>query len=106
MLGTRCSLQADKVAVLLSNDRHDTDIPIIEAAVSHLALDLAGQPEEQQVAGSWAMQLHVDVYNNSLMGWEPLIEPWTSSMAMVVPLTRCYTQHCAQYLAVFHLCSS
>lgn len=106
MLGTRCSLQADKVAVLLSNDRHDTDIPIIEAAVSHLALDLAGQPEEQQVAGGWAMQLHVDVYNNSLMGWEPLIEPWTSSMAMVVPLTRCYTQHCAQYLAVFHLCSS
>jgi len=28
------------------------------------------------------------VYNNGLMGWEPLLEPWTSSLAFSMPLTR------------------
>lgn len=88
LLKTHCSLQADSVALLLSNDKYDTDDPIIEAAVSSLALELSGQADVQQLTCSCAMKLLVDVYNDGMMGWEPLIEPWASSLLLTVPLTR------------------
>ena len=88
LLRTHCSLQAESIALLLSNDKYDTDDPIVEAAMSDLALELSGQPDTQQLSSSCAMKLHVDVYNNGMMGWEPLIEPWASSVVLAVPLTR------------------
>lgn len=88
LLRTRCSLQADSIALLLSNDKYDTDDPIVEAAVSNLALELSGEPDTQQLSSTCAVKLHVDVYNNGMMGWEPLIEPWASSVTLTVPLTR------------------
>ena len=88
LLKTCCSLQADSIALLLSNDKYDTDDPIVEAAVSNLALELSGQPLAQQLASSCAMTLHVDVYNNGMMGWESLVEPWASCVTLAIPLTR------------------
>ena len=88
LLRTRCSLQADCIALLLSNDKCDTDDPIVEAALSNLALELCGERTTQKLSSSCAMKLHVDVYNNGMMGWEPLIEPWTISVTLAVPLTR------------------
>lgn len=88
LLKTHCSLQADKVAVLLSNDKYDTDDPIVEAAVSDLALELSGHQDVQRLTCSCTMVLLVDVYNNGMMGWEPFIEPWASSVMLTVPLIR------------------
>ena len=88
LLRTHCSFSADTIAVLLSNDKQDSDIPVVEAAMTHITLDLAGQEQAQEVTSSCAMTLHMDVYNNGLMGWEPLIEPWASSATISMPLTR------------------
>ena len=88
LLRTRCSLQADSIALLLSNDKYDTDEPIVEAAVSKLALDLSAEPDTQKLSSSCAMKLHVEVYNTGMMGWETLIEPWAVSVMLEVPLTR------------------
>ncbi len=63
-------------------------MPIIEAAASDVTLGLAGQAHSQQLSSQCGMKLHVDVYNNALMGWEPLLEPWASSVALQVPLAR------------------
>lgn len=88
LLMTHCSLQAENVALLLSNDKYDTDDPIAEAAVSNLALQLSGQPVVPQLTCTCTMKLLVDVYNDGMMGWEPIIEPWASSVLLTVPLTR------------------
>lgn len=89
LLSTRCSLRASKLAILLSNDKHDDDTPIIEAAASDVILGLAGQTHSQQLSSQCGMKLCVDVYNNGLMGWEPLLEPWAASLTLSMPLTRC-----------------
>jgi len=88
LLKTRCSLRANKMAVLLSNDKHDDDTPIIEAVASDFMLSLSGQAARQQLSSQCGAKLGLDVYNNGLMGWEPLLEPWTSSLAVSMPLTR------------------
>ncbi len=88
LLKTRCSLRANKIAVLLSNDKHDDDTPIIEAVASDFMLSLSGQAAHQQLSSQCGAKLGLDVYNNGLMGWEPLLEPWTSSLAVSMPLTR------------------
>ena len=90
LLKTRCSLQAHKLALLLSNDKHDSDAPILEAAVSHLTLGVAaqGQALPQQLSGQCDLTLQLDVYNNALMGWEPLLEPWAASVTVVAPVKR------------------
>ncbi|DBA81627.1 TPA: hypothetical protein ACH3X1_007382 [Trebouxia sp. C0004] len=88
LLKTRCSLRANKMAVLLSNDKHDDDTPIIEAVASDIMLSLSGQAARQQLSSQCGAKLGLDVYNNGLMGWEPLLEPWTSSLAFSMPLTR------------------
>ena len=88
LLKTRCSLRANKMAVLLSNDKHDDDTPIIEAVASDFMLSLSGQAARQQLSSQCGAKLGLDVYNNGLMGWEPLLEPWTSSLAFSMPLTR------------------
>jgi len=88
LLKTRCSLRANKMAVLLSNDKHDDDTPIVEAVASDFMLSLSGQAARQQLSSQCGAKLGLDVYNNGLMGWEPLLEPWTSSLAFSMPLTR------------------
>lgn len=94
LLKSRCSLQATSMVLLLSNDKYDTNDPIVEAAASNLALELSGQPDAQQLISSCAMKLHVDVYNHGMMGWEPLIEPWPSLITLTMPLTRCALLSC------------
>lgn len=88
LLKARCSLQASSIVLLLSNDKYDMNYPIVEAAAQNLNLELSGQPDAQQLTSSCALKLHVDVYNHQMMGWEPLIEPWASSVALAMPLTR------------------
>ena len=83
---THFSLQMGQVALLISNDKHDDDMPIIEAAASDI--DLAGQADPQQLTSQCSLMLQVDVYNDALMGWEPLLEPWCCSVATTLPLRR------------------
>ena len=38
--------------------------------------------QAQQLRCSSSMELLVNVYNNALMGWEPLLEPWRVAVDM------------------------
>lgn len=67
-------------------------MPIVETLLSDVAVELAGQAQSQQLQSQCSVRLHVDVYNNALMGWEPLLEPWNSSLTLIMPLIR-YTGH-------------
>lgn len=103
LLHTHCSLQAHKLALLLSSDTHDDDTPIAETAAYNARLNIHGKQQPQTVAlGSQAhseghqqqlvctssMTLLLNVYNNALMGWEPLLEPWGLALDVAVPLAR------------------
>ena len=101
LLQTRCSLQAHKLALLLSGSTCNDDAPIAEAAAYKVRVDICGkrQPPKQaaqgypdghlqQLACTSSMTLLLNVYNNGLMGWEPLLEPWTLALDATMPLTR------------------
>ena len=77
---THVSLRTNQLAFLVSNDKHDDD-------------DLAGHLELQQLTNQCGLNVQMNVYNNALMGWEPLLEPWTCSVASAVPLSRYVSCH-------------
>ncbi|KAL0051145.1 hypothetical protein WJX82_002690 [Trebouxia sp. C0006] len=53
-----------------------------------LPVEVAPTPKAQSMLSFETLLKTRYVYNTGLMGWEPLLEPWTSSLTVSMPLTR------------------
>ncbi len=80
-----------KLALLISNDRHDENLPILEAAICNLLAEGQMQSDMTQLSSLAHLQLLVDIHNSSKGMWEPLVEPWQCSVGFSKPGTRCAT---------------
>ena len=71
----RASLRAGALGLLLSGSSGAEELPILDAALTHVAADatlLHGQ-----LSGSIAVHMAANAYSVQQAGWEPVIEPWT-----------------------------
>ena len=82
------SLKLAKLAVLLSNDKHDKMLPVAEAAVQNMLVELQYDSGQASVKALSTCDLLADVYNSSKMCWEPVVEPWRLSVGAYVHLSR------------------
>ena len=84
-----------KLALLISNDRHDENLPVLEAAICNLLAEGQMQSNMTQLSSLARLQLLVDIHNSSKGMWEPLVEPWQCSVGFSKPGTRCVIREAA-----------
>lgn len=65
------------LSVLLSDDRSQTNFPLVDANIEHLQLEAKREKNSGLVV--WGMELcpMLSIYNRRKMGWEAFVEPWS-----------------------------
>jgi hypothetical protein len=86
-LAGRASLRVGTLGLLLSGSGGGEELPILEAALSHVAADAALRGG--RLSGSLAARAAANAYSVQQAGWEPFIEPWRFSVEGQTALPGC-----------------
>lgn len=71
------------LSVLLSDDRSQTNFPLLDANIEHVQLEAKREKNSGLVV--WGMELcpMLSVYNRRKMGWEAFLEPWSLKVSVL-----------------------
>ncbi|CAG9856524.1 unnamed protein product [Phyllotreta striolata] len=73
-------IDASCISLCIIDDCGDSDVPLLELALSDLSLEQNFDVVKTSSKGSVNCTLSMDYYNRVLSGWEPMLEPWRCSL--------------------------
>jgi len=98
MLEGGCSCRLGCLALVTSLVSGGTKTPLLEVAITRMEADVGSRVG--RVSGSLQGEMLCNVFSNTRLGWEPVVEKWTFGLQM-----DRISEECVQHIPPPHSCT-